>query len=223
MTEESVLSHESGTHVSRETFPLPPVSELPAETSAQLEAFAGLLVQWNERINLVSPRDVPNLWHRHIEDSLQLASLITPGATVTDLGSGGGFPGLIIAIACRKDGLRTPVTLVESDQRKCAFLREAARICKADVTVVPERIEQAAGHLAPADYVTARALAPLGTLFGWASPLLKPEGKCLFLKGRKAADELTAARPDWHMSERIFQSRTDPDGTILEISGLKHT
>lgn len=191
------------------------------ETREKLEIFAALLTQWNERINLVSPRDMLNLWPRHIEDSLQLAALIAPGARVTDLGSGGGFPGLVIAIATQKDGVGSPVTLIESDQRKCAFLREAARACGVQATVLASRIEQAPGQVAPADVVTARALAPLDTLLDWASPLLKPEGRCLFLKGKKTPDELTDARKRWHMSEKSLASRTDPSGVILEISGLK--
>lgn len=108
------------------------------ETHERLERFADLLVQWNAKINLVSPRDIAQLWPRHIEDSLQLAELIPEGATITDLGSGGGFPGIILAIATGN-----PVTLIESDQRKCAFLREAGRICEAKVTVIAKRIEAA--------------------------------------------------------------------------------
>lgn len=184
------------------------------ETHERLERFADLLVQWNAKINLVSPRDIAQLWPRHIEDSLQLAELIPEGATITDLGSGGGFPGIILAIATGN-----PVTLIESDQRKCAFLREAGRICEARVTVIAKRIEAASPP--PADIITARALAPLNRLLEWARPLLKEDGFCLFLKGQKAQAELTEASADWHMSHTIVPSRTDPGGAIIKVSDFK--
>ncbi|GBR47293.1 16S rRNA (guanine(527)-N(7))-methyltransferase RsmG [Neokomagataea thailandica] len=184
--------------------------EVSRETQEKLERFAALLTQWNARINLVSPRDLVHLWPRHIEDSLQLAALVPENARITDLGSGGGFPGIILAIAT---GL--PVTLVESDQRKCAFLREAARECGVKVQVVAKRIETVS--LEPADVVTARALAPMERLLGWARPLLKPEGFCLFLKGAKAPEELTEAQRDWHLSTEIFNSRTAEGGVIIKV------
>ncbi|OAG72482.1 glucose inhibited division protein B [Gluconobacter japonicus] len=184
------------------------------ETQARLERFADLLVQWNAKINLVSPKDLGQLWPRHIQDSLQLAHLIPEGATITDLGSGGGFPGLILAIATGN-----PVTLIESDQRKCAFLREAGRICEANVAILPKRIEAATPP--EADIITARALAPLVKLLGWARPLLKENGFCLFLKGIKAQDELTEASRDWHMTSTILPSRTDPGGAIIKVSDFK--
>ncbi|MBS1089791.1 16S rRNA (guanine(527)-N(7))-methyltransferase RsmG [Gluconobacter wancherniae] len=184
------------------------------ETKARLECFAEVLAQWNAKINLVSPRDMRFVWPRHIDDSLQLVPMIPEGATITDLGSGGGFPGLILAIATSN-----PVTLIESDQRKCAFLREAARLCEANVTVIPKRIEATTPE--PADIITARALAPLEKLLGWARPLLKEDGFCLFLKGIKAQSELTDASRDWHMTHSIIPSRTDPGGAIIKVSDFK--
>ena len=187
---------------------------LPAETMARLEQFATLLRRWNRHINLVSPKDIDQLWPRHIADSLQLAGDLAPGAAVTDLGSGGGFPGLVLAIATAN-----PVTLVESDQRKASFLREAARATGAPAIVVADRIEQAA--IAPAPFVTARALAPLPLLLGWAHRLLAPGGVCLFLKGRSVDDELTRAAAEWHMTVSRRPSRTSPDGVILTLSELR--
>ncbi|MCX5619130.1 MULTISPECIES: 16S rRNA (guanine(527)-N(7))-methyltransferase RsmG [Bombella] len=184
------------------------------ETEAKLAHFTQLLTRWNEKINLVSPKDIAHLRQRHIEDSLQLVPYVPEGARITDLGSGGGFPGLIVAIATGN-----PVTLIESDQRKCAFLREAARECGARVSVLAKRIEQAV--LEPADIITARALAPLPQLLTWARPLLKEDGYCLFLKGRKTPDELTKARSDWHMLYNSFPSHTDPDGVLLKISDFR--
>lgn len=184
------------------------------ETDEKLQHFAALLKQWNEKINLVSPKDIAHLWPRHVADSMQIVPHIKAGAHITDLGSGGGFPGLIIAIATGN-----PVTLIESDQRKCAFLREAGRQCEAQVKVIAKRIEQV--DIPPADIITARALAPLTILLEWARPLLKPEGECLFLKGRKTPDELTTAHSDWHMTYESIPSQSDPDGFLLKVSGFR--
>lgn len=186
------------------------------ETHEKLERFAALLEEWNSRINLISPRDVPQLWSRHIDDSLQLAPYIPQGARITDLGSGGGFPGLILAMATE-----SAVTMIESDQRKCAFLREASRVCGVKTTVVSKRIDRVDPQSVEADVVTARALASLTVLLGWAEPLLKKDGFCLFLKGRKTPDELTEAACDWHMTYETFPSRTHEDGVLLKLSDIK--
>ncbi len=133
---------------------------------------------------------------------------------ITDLGSGGGFPGLILAICgC------SAVTLVEADGRKCSFLREAARSSGVQVAIVNSRIEDV--RLPAADVVTARALAPLPQLIEWAQPLLSEAGRCLFLKGRRVAEELTAARAQWHMMVAQTPSRTDADGVILSLSQIR--
>ena len=132
-------------------------ADVSRETSRRLDVFAELLQRWNQRINLVSPRDLPHLWDRHVTDSLQLLDELPPGAPFVDLGSGGGFPGLVLAIA--ND---SPVTLVEADQRKASFLREAARATGTTANVIARRIEQA--DLPPTRYLTARALAPLPRL-----------------------------------------------------------
>ena len=187
---------------------------LPPETKVRLDRFASLLTRWNSRINLIAARDLPNLWARHILDSVQLAPLIPPGSTITDLGSGAGFPGLIIAICTGN-----PVTLVEADTRKASFLREAARETATRAVIVNTRIERAA--IPPAEVVTARALAPLPLLLEWAAPLLAPDGFCLFPKGRKAEDELTDAAAKWHMTIARTPSRTDPDGVILTLSHIR--
>ena len=187
--------------------------ELHQVTKARLDAFTEILIRWNGRINLVAASDVDQLWDRHIADCLQLRSLIADHETITDLGSGAGFPGLILAICgCRH------VTLVEADARKCSFLREAARASGAQITILNSRIEDT--EIPPADVVTARALAPLARLLDWAQPLLGRDGRCLFLKGRKAKEELTAARSRWHMSVRCIPSLTDPDGVILSLSQI---
>lgn len=191
---------------------LPGVSR---ETMDRLETYATLLARWNRRINLVAANDVPRLWPRHIEDALQLMPFIPPGTdALTDLGSGGGLPGLVLAIA---SGL--PVTLVEADQRKCAFLREAARTVQARATIVASRIEDAT--LPKAMLITARALAPLERLLGLAAPHLGPGGTCVFLKGATVQDELTVARRQWHMQASLSPSRTDAQGAILVVTNLE--
>ena len=190
------------------------IEALPAETIARLHRFADLLARWNNRINLIAPSDLPNLWTRHIADSLQLVPLLPHGTSVIDLGSGAGFPGLIIAICTNR-----LVTLVESDTRKASFLREAARETAARVTIVNARIEDTV--IPPAPIITARALAPLPLLLEWAVPLLRPDGTCLFLKGRKAEDELTDAAATWHMTVVRTPSRTNPDGVILALSHIR--
>jgi 16S rRNA (guanine527-N7)-methyltransferase len=185
------------------------------DATERLAAFAALLRRWNARINLVSPADLPLLEQRHIEDCLQLLPLLPPDTPcITDMGSGAGFPGLVLAIAAG-----VPVTLVESDQRKASFLREAARITEAPAQVVAARLEQAV--VPPAAVVTARALAPLPRLLGWAERFLAPGGICLFLKGRQAEDELTAAAAEWHMAASRHRSRTSPDGVILLLSDIR--
>ncbi len=162
----------------------------------------------------MSAGDVEQIWSRHIADSLQLMPDLPAGAGFVDLGSGGGFPGLILAIATGN-----PVTLIESDLRKASFLREAARATATDATVLARRIDDV--ELPPMRIVTARALAPLPRLLGWADRLLAPDGICLFLKGCRFASELTAAQAEWHMTVSRRQSRTDPDGVILRLSEIR--
>lgn len=183
------------------------------ETEERLLAYAALLKKWNERINLVSPKDIDNLWKRHILDSLQLVPLIKGHKQFVDMGSGGGFPGIVVGIAADIPGV-----LIESDQRKSAFLREAARITGAKITVLPCRLDQA--EVAPAPVVTARALAPLDKLLEWARPLLEPDGIGLFLKGRQAEQEIEDAARTWRFDVRSWPSKTSPDGVILEVSNF---
>jgi 16S rRNA (guanine527-N7)-methyltransferase len=186
-------------------------SGVSRETLERLRLYADLLVKWQARINLVGPDTLPDLWSRHVLDSVQLFPLIKAGAKrVADLGSGAGFPGLVLAIMGAPN-----MHLVESDSRKCAFLREAARVTETSVTVVNKRIEQVAPL--SADVVTARALAPLDRLLGWAFPHLAPGGECLFLKGRGAEDELTASAKEWNITASRVPSLTDSGGLILHL------
>ncbi len=190
------------------------IDVVPRETRERLVAYVDLLLRWQRTIHLISQHDVAQVWTRHIADSLQLLPLIPPGTDRgIDLGSGAGLPGLVLAIA---SGIS--FDLVEADHRKAAFLREAARLTAAPATVYATRIEAVALPRAP--LITARALAPLDTLLGWAAPLLAPGGTCLFPKGRGVEDELTAAAARWHMLVLRTPSRTDPSATILRISEI---
>jgi 16S rRNA (guanine527-N7)-methyltransferase len=189
-------------------------NDVSRETLGALEQFSSLLLRWNRTVNLIAPGDEPLLWKRHIADSLQLASLIhQPCNRAIDLGSGAGFPGLILALATN-----LAFDLIEADQRKAAFLREAARITRAAVHVHAVRIE--ASDLPRASLITARGLAPLPKLLGLAAPLLAPGGQCLFLKGANVQTELTHAAAQWHMQVERIPSRTAPDACILRISDL---
>lgn len=189
-------------------------TDLPADAVAALRAYVALLLRWNRAINLISARDVPLVWSRHVADSLQLGTLwgARPERAI-DLGSGAGFPGLVLAIA-----YGVPFDLVEQDQGKAAFLREAARVTNAPVTVLAAKIEDVV--LPPAPLVTARALAPLSRLLGYAERLLLPDGACLFLKGRGVAAEIAEARRDWRMEIEQMPSGAGADGVVLRISQL---
>ncbi len=174
--------------------------------------FADLLLRWNARINLISRADEPNLRSRHMADSIQLAGLVPRDMErAVDLGSGGGFPGLVLAIV---SGVR--FDLVESDHRKAAFLREAIRATGANAQVHAERIEDV--KVVPAALVTARALAPLASLLGLAAPLLANGGICLFPKGENAEREIIEAETAWTMRIERHISRTDRSGVILRLS-----
>jgi len=189
-------------------------NDVSRETLRALELFASLLLRWNQTLNLLARRDEPLVWERHIADSLQLARWMTPRPErAIDLGSGAGFPGLILAIATG-----VPFDLIEADQRKAAFLREAARATGAPIHVHAIRIE--AANLPPALLVTARAVAPLPKLLALAAPLLAPGGMCLFLKGAGVDAELTAASAEWHMDLERIPSRTAPNASVLRISKL---
>ncbi len=190
------------------------IATVSRETRTRLETFATLLLRWNATVNLVARRDEPKLWPRHIADSLQLVPLIPPGTTRgIDLGTGGGFPGLVLAIAT---GI--PFELIEADQRKAAFLREAGRVAAAPVRVHAVRVETA--RLDPAPLITSRALAHLPRLLTLAAPLLAPGGICLLLKGASVASELTAAATEWHMRVERVPSQMAPGACILRISDI---
>ncbi len=187
------------------------------ETLDRLAAYAALQEKWQRTNNLVGPKTLREVCTRHFLDSAQLLTLIPPGARVlVDLGSGGGFPGLVLAI------LGVPeVHLVESDTRKAAFLREAARITVAPATVHAKRIERVDPF--PADVVSARALAPLADLLALSERFIGPGTTFVFPKGQNAEQELTEARKAWNMRVENFPSLTDPDARILRLQEISRT
>ena len=196
---------------------LTPVSR---ETEGRLDRYAALLVEWQAKTNLVAPSTLPNLWTRHIADSLQLLSLAPSAKVWVDLGSGGGFPGVVLACALA-DLPGANIHLVERNAKKAAFLREAVRVTSAAGTVhlagIGDIVDRITG---PVDCVTARALAPLHQLIGFAEPLMRQGAKALFLKGQDVEAELTEAAKYWNIRPQLHQSRTG-DGWIVELTAAE--
>jgi len=193
------------------------------ETAERLDRFVALLLDWQQRMNLIAPSTEGTIWTRHVADSLQLIRL-APGARVwVDLGSGGGFPGAVIACAL----MEVPgahVHLVERSTKKAAFLREAIRATAVPATVHAMRIEDFVENAPETfDVVTARALAPLPELLAMAYPLLKRGTLGLFPKGQDVGSELTAAAKCWKLETNLSPSRTDPKGQIVVVRGIEPT
>jgi 16S rRNA (guanine527-N7)-methyltransferase len=197
---------------------LVPVSH---ETAERLDLFVNIFLRWQRAVQLVAPSTLKTLWTRHIADSLQLLEHAPDARVWADLGSGGGFPGLIIAIALTgRPGAM--VHLVESDSRKAAFLREATRLTGAPAKVHNERIESAAKQIGKVDVVTARALAPLPKLIELAMPFLAADIPGIFLKGQDVDSELTEAAKYRRVKAKVLPSRTDPGGKVVIIENGPH-
>jgi 16S rRNA (guanine527-N7)-methyltransferase len=196
---------------------LVPVSR---ETEQRLDAFVNLLLQWQATTNLIAPSTLAELWTRHIADSLQLLGLAQPKGIWVDLGSGGGFPGVVIACAMGAgDG---EVHLVERNGKKAAFLREAMRVTGAPGIVHHREIADFVDSFSPsADYITARALAPLKVLIGLSAPLIQRGAKALFLKGQDVGVELTDATKYWTLRYNLHPSVTSKGSFIVEILGIE--
>lgn len=190
------------------------------ETLALLETYVALLADWNQRHNLVSEKSLANVWHRHVWDSAQLIRFVPDTATsLVDLGSGAGFPGIVLAAMMRdRPGFRA--VLYESIAKKCRFLEEVATRLGLNVDVRNARMEEARWEVF--DLVTARACAPLAKLLGYARAFQDSRTVNLFLKGQNVESELTEARTSWRMKVERHQSLTDPYGVILEIRDLSH-
>lgn len=191
-----------------------------AEVEAGLDAFAALILKWNRAQNLVSRETIGDLWTRHIADSLQLLPLLKEtDRTILDLGSGGGFPAIPLAIA---SGSARLFILVEPIAKKASFLRAASRELGLGLRVEARRSDDLSpGDLPPVDVVTSRALASLPKLLGYASPFFGPQTRGLFHKGREHVDEVAESRAVWHFDVVDHPSTTDPSGAVLEISELR--
>jgi len=197
---------------------LTPVSR---ETEARLDRYVALLLEWQAKTNLVAPSTLPNLWTRHISDSLQLLNLAPSARTWIDFGSGGGFPGVVLACSLAEMPGAT-IHLVERIAKKAAFLREAIRVTGAPGAVhladIGDTVERFAGTV---DCVTARAVAPLHQLIGFAEPLVKRGAKALFLKGQDVEAELTEATKYWKIEPKLHSSRTGGQGWIVELDAIE--
>lgn len=191
--------------------------DVSRETLDQLSDFADLVYKWNAKINLVARSTASEVLERHIADSYQLVRHAPESGTWVDLGSGGGFPGIVLAIATR-DQTGLEVSMIESDTRKCAFLREAIRTLKLRAKVHNARIEKATPF--SADVVSARALAPLHQLLAHMERHANPTGRGIFMKGQTWQDEVQEAEKTWDFEHHAIQSQTNPAAAILEISDL---
>jgi 16S rRNA (guanine527-N7)-methyltransferase len=190
---------------------------VPPQAVERLDRFAELLVDWQQRMNLVAASTVPLLWTRHIADSLQLLDLAPEAKIWLDLGSGAGFPGLAIACALA-DAPGVAVHLVESNGKKVRFLNEVAGTVALPVSVHRVRIEDFAKNCAlRADVVTARALAPLHQILELAHPFAKTGAQGLFLKGQDVASELTEASKYWKFEPVLVPSKTSPTSRIVSL------
>jgi 16S rRNA (guanine527-N7)-methyltransferase len=190
-----------GLNVSRETF-------------LKISLFVSLLRRWQQKTNLVAATALEDLEHRHILDSLQLLKFIPPhSCKIIDLGSGAGFPGLILALTDRYE-----ISLVEKNHKKCAFLKQVLQETKTSATVYNQKIEMITNL--KGGIITSRALASLSELLTYAYPLSTPTTECLFLKGERADEEIEKAAIDWQFEIKKYTSLTDPSGVILSIKNF---
>ncbi|MEX2167104.1 MAG: 16S rRNA (guanine(527)-N(7))-methyltransferase RsmG [Methyloceanibacter sp.] len=196
--------------------------KVPRETIQKLVRYVELLAHWQKSTNLIAPSTLPAVWSRHFADSAQLRDLAPEARLSLDLGSGAGFPGLVVAIL--QAGIPDfRMHLVESNRKKCAFLAEVVRETKAPVDIHAMRIEDLAQspHRLEPDVVSARALAPLPRLLELAAPFFGANTRGLFLKGREAEAEIEEARRGWTFDFRLHPSLTSADSSIVEVTGLR--
>ena len=189
------------------------------ETEARLHDFVALVQKWNPVINLIARSSIPYIWNRHIEDSAQIVALANASGPWIDIGSGGGFPGIVAAICLKEFAPSTSIALIESDVRKAALLRQAAVTLKLNCEIHSSRIESVT--LPRAATLSARALAPLPVLFHYAERLVKKDGVCLFMKGQTYHEELAAAQKSWSFGYDIVQSQTDRNAAVLKIRNIR--
>ena len=191
------------------------------ETISRLDAFVALLLEWQATTNLIAPSTIREVWTRHVGDSLQLLKHAPNASTWVDLGSGGGFPGIVIACAL-EGSAQAQVHLVESNAKKAAFLREAARITGAPAKIHAVRVENFPQFYAgKPDIVMARALAPLPKLLGYVAPFIERGAQAMLLKGQDVDSELTEAAKYWRIEADLVPSETDSSGRILIVNALQ--
>ncbi len=227
--------------VSRETEPIPnPENRLPVtvmkplspegfqeitgvsdDALERLKAYTALLEKWQRTVNLVGKGSLTDVWRRHFLDSAQLAPLLPSGIkNIVDIGSGAGFPGLVLAITAAAPWKGAEVHLVESNERKCVFLREVNWATDAGAIIHHSRIEDLPDLRV--DVVVSRAVASLEKLLEYANLVLKKGGQCFFLKGKKWRDELTQAQKKWIINDSAIQSLSDPSGMVLKLEAIAH-
>ncbi|WP_041669835.1 16S rRNA (guanine(527)-N(7))-methyltransferase RsmG [Cereibacter sphaeroides] len=195
--------------------------DVSRETSEKLSHFVALVKKWNKAVNLIGRSTIDSIWARHVLDSAQLRAHVSLQPRLwLDLGSGSGFPGIVMAIIAAEDSPGSRFVLVESDQRKATFLRTSCRELGLSASVLAARIESLPSQ--EADVISARALAPLPELCALAAPHLAPDGICLFPKGAGHISEIAAARQSWNMEVETLPSLTDPDAVILKLKALAH-
>lgn len=196
-----------------------PLADVSRETLSRLERLQALTLKWTRKVNLIAPLPSEEFWDRHIRDSAQLWKVKPEQAeTWIDLGSGGGFPGLVIAALAYEKSPDLEITLVDSDQRKCVFLRQAARELGFGITVLNARIETV--KIQPADVISARALAALKDILRLSTRFTKPSTRFILPKGKTAQAELEAAQDSWSFKQTIYQSVTDSDARLLVLSDV---
>lgn len=190
--------------------------DVSRETIEKLEQLSTLIIKWTKAINLIAPNSVPDLWDRHIVDSAQVFHCAPDSWTHwVDLGSGGGLPALVVAIL---DQQNRSITLIESDKRKCLFLTTARRELGLNISIINSRIANA--DAAPADIISARALAPLNELLGYADQFLRQDGTAIFPKGERYQEELDHAAQNWHFDIKAHASQTNLNSRVLELSRI---
>jgi 16S rRNA (guanine527-N7)-methyltransferase len=197
------------------------LTSVSRETANRLDRFVDLLLRWQKITQLIASSTTPILWTRHIADSLQLLALAPSAKTWVDMGSGGGFPGVVIACAlCGTPGAE--VHLVESNGRKAAFLRAAVAVTEAPARVHAVRMEEfVESFTGVSDVVTARAVSPLSSLLEACAPLLRAGATGLFPKGQDVGAELTEATKYWNMTVELAPSRTEPKARVVIVRGLE--
>ncbi|MBY6044981.1 16S rRNA (guanine(527)-N(7))-methyltransferase RsmG [Phaeobacter italicus] len=192
--------------------------DVSRETYDRLKHYESLVQKWSPKINLVAKSTLEDVWDRHIVDSVQVCDLVSFPETWVDIGSGGGFPGVVVAIIAAEKARDCQVTLIESDQRKCAFLRTALRECGVKGRVISDRIEKVAPM--GAGVLSARALADLSLLLEFAERHLSKDGIALFSKGVQWKKEVDNARSQWRFELESTKSWTEPDAVVLKIEGV---